>query len=216
MATKSSKQSSKAARASRVSLKTKPLAVALKDGRIRVPEVEAGLFERADISRRLTLVDVAKLLKAAKVKPMGGEGPSTEVYVELSAAVPWVEGRGWIEAGDRLNSWFPTTTVGFYPDRPNQQQGYLSVWLDGLTVGDAYIAEIRVGGFSVNPQHPGTYNISASDADHVSIIQNGANQTLSVLMLSVADNRALITVETEGLGGWTFHDVLVSHLGPLN
>ena len=57
--------------------------------------------------------------------------------------------------------------------------------MDGLTEGDAYVAEIRVGGWSVNPQSPGTFHIGASDASHADIHQTGASQTLSEFIPSV-------------------------------
>ena len=130
--------------------------------------------------------------------------------------MPWVEGRGWLEAAGTLQSWFSTTTISFIPDKPSQEQGILYIWMDGLTEGDAYVAEIRVGGWSINPQSPGTFNIGASDASHADIHQAGASQTLSVFIPSVGGSLSLITIDTKGLGGWLLDDVLVKHLGSLS
>ena len=85
--------------------------------------------------------------------------------------------------------------------------------MDGLTEGDAYVAQIRVGGWPANPQVAGTFHIGASDASHADILQSGASQTLSVFMPSVSGSLSLITIKTKGLGGWYFDDVVVSHVG---
>ena len=122
------------------------------------PTAKPGLFHRTEVGKRLTATDISRLIRKAGMKTMGGSGGDFETHVELSSAVPWVEGRGWLEAAGTLQSWFPTTTIGFIPDKPSQQQGVLSVWLDGLTEGDAYIAEIRVGGWSINPSVTGHFS----------------------------------------------------------
>ena len=87
--------------------------------------------------------------------------------------------------------------------------------MDGLTEGDAYVAEIRVGGWSVNPQSPGTFHIGARDASHADIHQTGASQTLSVFIPSVGGSLSLITIETQGLG-LAARRVRVLHLGMLS
>jgi len=185
----------------------------LSDELVARPAVSRGLFSRAEISRRLTNTEVLNLMR--KVQPMGngGSGTGLETHVELSPAVPWVDGRGWLDAAGSLQSWFATTTIGFYPDAPNQEQGILYIYMDGLTAGDAYVAQIRVGGWRANPQVPGTFHIGASDAAHADILQSGASQTLSVFIPSVADTLSLITIQTKGLGGWYFDDVTVTHVG---
>ena len=123
----------------------------------------------------------------------GGGGGTSETHVELSSAVPWVEGRGWLEAAGALQY----------------------IWMDGLTEGDAYVAEIRVGGWSINQQSPGTFHIGASDASHADIHQTGASQTLAVFIPAVEGSLSLITIETQGLGGWLLDDVRVLHLGKI-
>jgi hypothetical protein len=150
------------------------------------------------------------------MKPMGGGGGGdAEVHVELSSAVPWVDGRGWLEAAGALQNWFATTTIGFYPQNFEEEEGILSIWMDGLTEGDAYIVEIRVGGWSVNPQNPGTFHIAASDATAADIHQSGASQTLGVVMPAVGGTMSLINVSTKRIAGWYFDDVRVLHVGQL-
>ena len=103
---------------------------------------------------------------------------------------------------EHCQSWFPSTTIGFIPDNPSQEQGILYIWIKtSLTEGDAYVAEIRVGGWSVNSQSPGTFHIGASDASHADIHHSGPSQTLSVFIPSVGGSLSLITIETKGLGG---------------
>jgi len=200
----------------RSKLRQNPVRVEKRPELLERPTASSGLFSRAEVGKRLTATDISKLIRKAGMKPMGGGGGGdAETHVELSSAVPWVEGRGWLEAAGTLQSWFPTTTIGFIPDKPSQQQGILSIWMDGLTEGDAYVAEIRVGGYSINSQAPGTYHIGASDASHVDIQQSGASQTLSVFIPAVEGTLSLINVETKGLGGWLLDDVRVLHIGKL-
>jgi hypothetical protein len=199
----------------RRTLRPKLLRVDLREELIARPAVSPGLYRRPEVAKRLTKAEIGQVVQRAGVKPMGGGG-GIETHVELSPAVPWVDGRGWLEAAGTLQSWFATTTIGFYPDKPNREQGILYIWMDGLTEGDAYVAEIRVGGWSANPQVPGTYNIGASDAAHADVHHTGASQTLSVFIPGVSDTMSLITIETKGLGGWLLDDVLVSHLGTLS
>lgn len=199
----------------RRTLRPKRLRVDLREEPIARPAVSPGLYRRPEVAKRLTKAEIGKLVKKAGMKPMGGSGGQSETHVELSPAVPWVDGRGWLEAAGTLQSWFATTTIGFYPDQPNQEQGILSIWLDGLTEGHAYVAEIRVGGWPANPQVPGTYNIGASDAAHADVHHSGASQTLSVFIPAASGTMSLINIETKGLGGWLLDDVLVSHLGAL-
>lgn len=213
---KASRRRFRAIEVERRTLRPKRLRVELRDEPIARPAVSSGLYRRPEIAKRLTRVEIGQLVKAAGMQPMGGGGGGGDTHVELSPAIPWVDGRGWLEAAGTLQSWFPTTTIGFYPDKPNQEQGILYIWMDGLTPGDAYVAQIRVGGWSANLQVPGTYNIGASDAAHADVHHTGASQTLSVFIPAVQDAMSLITVETKGLGGWLLDDVLISHLGQLS
>lgn len=200
----------------RSKLSQKPVRIQMRAERLERPTSSSRLFSRAEVAKRLTATDITRLIKKAGLKPMGGGGGgNVETHVELSSAVPWVEGLGWLEAAGTLQSWYPTTTIGFIPDKPSQEQGILSIWIDGLTEGHAYLAEIRVGGYSINSQSPGVYHIGASDAAHVDIQQSGASQTLSVLIPAVGGSLSLINVETRGLGGWLMDDVRVLHLGTL-
>ena len=200
----------------RTKLSQSPMRVELRSQLLERPKAPRGLFTRGDVGKRVTVTEVSRLIRKAGMKPLGGTGGDFETHVELSSAVPWVEGRGWLEAAGTLQSWFPTTTIGFIPDKPSQEQGILSVWMDGLTEGDAYLAEIRVGGWSINPQSPGVFHIGASDAAHGDINHAGASQTLLVLIPAVGGALSLINVETRGLGGWLLDDVRVLHLGKLN
>ena len=211
---KPSRRKKRPAVVERRSLRPKRLRVELRDEPIARPSITPGLYRRPEIAKRLTRAELRRVVLQGGMKPMGGGGQG-DLHVELSPAVPWVEGRGWLEAAGTLQSWFATTTIGFYPDKPNQEQGILYIWLDGLTPGDAYVAQIRVGGWSANPQVSGTYNIGASDAAHADVHHSGASQTLSVFIPAVDASMSLITIETKGLGGWLLDDVLVTHLGPL-
>jgi hypothetical protein len=209
---KSSKTSTQTTQVERRKLRQNVVRIDLSDELVARPGVSPGLFSRADISRRLTTTEVLTLMRRSGFEPTGG-GSDFQAHVELSPAVPWVDGRGWLDAAGTLQSWFATTTIGFIPDAPNQEQGILYIWMDGLTEGDAYVAQIRVGGWPANPQVAGTFNIGASDASHADILQSGASQTLSVFIPSVAGSLSLITIRTKGLGGWYFDDVVVSHVG---
>lgn len=199
----------------RRTLKAKPVRVSLRSEPIARPAVRPGLIRRPEIAKRLTKAEVIGIVRQHGYTPMGGGGGGTNIYVELSPAMPWVDGRGWLEAAGTLQSYFATESIGFIPDKPNQEQGVLSVWLDGLIEGDAYVAEIRVGGYPASQQVPGTYNIGASDAAHADVHHTGVSQTLSVFMPGVQGGLSLINIETTGLGGWLFDDVLVTHLGTL-
>jgi hypothetical protein len=211
---KSSSNNSQTARVERRKLRQNIVRLDLSDELVSRPAVSAGLFSRFDVSRRLTITEVSTLVRKSGFELKGGGG-DLETHVELSPAVPWVGGRGWLEAAGSLQSWFATTTIGFYPDAPNQEQGILYIWMDGLTEGDAYVAQIRVGGWPANPQIPGTFHIGASDAAHADVLQSGASQTLSVFIPSVAGPLSLITIRTRGLGGWLFDDVTILHAGNL-
>lgn len=213
----SSKPPRKQTLVKRDKLRQNPVRIEVRAEVLERPTSSSRLFSRAEVGKRLTATDITKLIRKAGLKPLGGGGGGdAETHVELSSAVPWVEGRGWLEAAGTLQSWFATTTIGFIPDKPSQEQGILSIWMDGLIEGDAYVAEIRVGGYSINPQAPGTYNIGASDASHADIHQSGASQTLSVFIPAVGGTMSLINVRTQGLGGWLLDDVRVLHLGKLS
>lgn len=213
----SSKPPRKQTLVERDKLRQNPVRIEVQAELLERPTSSSRLFSRAEVGKRLTATDITKLIRKAGLKPLGGGGGGdAETHVELSSAVPWVEGRGWLEAAGTLQSWFATTTIGFIPDKPSQEQGILSIWMDGLIEGDAYVAEIRVGGYSINPQAPGTYNIGASDASHADIQQSGASQTLSVFIPAVGGTLSLINVRTQGLGGWLLDDVRVLHLGKLS
>ena len=213
----SSKPPRKQTLVERDKLRQNPVRIEVQAELLERPTSSSRLFSRAEVGKRLTTTDITKLIRKAGLKPLGGGGGGdAETHVELSSAVPWVEGRGWLEAAGTLQSWFATTTIGFIPDKPSQEQGILSIWMDGLIEGDAYVAEIRVGGYSINPQAPGTYNIGASDASHADIQQSGASQTLSVFIPAVGGTLSLINVRTQGLGGWLLDDVRVLHLGKLS
>jgi hypothetical protein len=200
----------------RTKLRQAQIAIEVRPERLERPTT-SGLFIRPDVSKRLTATDISKLIRKAGMKPMGGGGGGgdAEVHVELSAAVPWVDGRGWLEAAGALQNWFATTTIGFYPENFQDEEGILSIWMDGLTEGDAYVVEIRVGGWSANPQNPGTFHIGASDAATADIQQSGANQTLSVILPAVGGPMSLINVSTKRIAGWYLDDVRVLHIGKL-
>lgn len=198
----------------RRTLRPKRVRVEMQAELLDLPRVSPGVFRRADIAPRLSRAALARQLRRFGMQPMGGGGTGT-THVELSPAVPWVDGRGWLEAAGTLQSWFATTTIGFYPDKPAQEQGILSIWLDGLTPGDAYAVQIRVGGWSANAQVPGEFRVGTSDAGHFDVQHSGASQTISVFLPAASGPLSLINIETHGLGGWLFDDALVTHLGPL-
>ena len=175
------------------------------------PAVSSGLVARAEIARRLTKVDIVNFAQKAG-KPL--DGGEIETHVELSAGVPWVVGRGWLNAFF-LRAWASQTVMAFVPNDPGQEEDALEIVLDGLTQGDSYLAQIRVGGLSFDPQLPGTFHIGVSDTAHADILQSGLSQTLSVFLPSVQGPMSLILVKTKGIGAWYFDDVLVSHLGKL-
>jgi len=184
------------------------------DHRIEVPDVERGLLRRVGAAQALSLAQMEQLVNGGGFS-IKDRHLSGETHVELSPAVPYVEDGGWLEAAGMLQSWFPTTTIGFIPSDPSQEQGVLYIWMDGLTPGDAYIAEVRVGGWTASPSIPGTFNIGASDANHMDIQHSGSSQNLGIFMPGVQGDLSLIRIDTKGLGGWLFDDVTVTHLGTL-
>ncbi len=201
-------------RTERKSLSQRRPRIATSDHMIEVPEVERGLLRRAGAAAAFSLDHMEQLVNSGGFS-IKNQHISGETHVELSAAVPYVEGRGWLEAAGMLQSWFPTTNIGFIPTDPSQEQGVLYIWMDGLTPGDAYLVEIRVGGWSASPGIPGTFNIGASDSTHVDIQHSGASQNLGIFMPGVQGELSLIRIDTKGLGGWLFDEVKVTHLGTL-
>src|SRR5690606_18443900 len=102
----------------RRTLRPKKTRVELRPERSERPKVAAGLFRRQDVASRLSRAGLVRLLHRFEMRPKGGGGTGT-THVELSPAVPWVDGRGWLEAAGTLQSWLATTTIGFYPDNPS-------------------------------------------------------------------------------------------------
>ena len=100
---KSSNNTSKATQVERRKLRQNVVRIDLSDELVARPGVSPGLFSRADISRRLTATEVLTLMRKSGFEPTGG-GSDLETHVELSPAVPWLDGRGWLEANDRFYS----------------------------------------------------------------------------------------------------------------
>lgn len=87
----------------RRTLRPKLLRVDLREELIARPAVSPGLYRRPEVAKRLTKAEIGQVIQHAGVKPMGGGG-GIETHVELSPAVPWVDGRGWLEAAGTLQS----------------------------------------------------------------------------------------------------------------
>ena len=207
------KRTVSAAQTERTTLRQNRVEVQLSRELRERPTASSTRSPRVEIGKRLSTPDVAKVIENAGMKSVGGD---VETHVELSAAVPWVKGRGWLEAGDTLTTWDALGAISFSPDEPNHLQGLLKIRLEGLTKGHAYVAEIRVGGASIKPQTSGTFHIFASDASNVDIHHFGGSQTLSVFIPAVEGTLAVIYIETKGLVQWRLDDVRVLHLGKLS
>src|SRR5258705_10205150 len=88
----------------RRTLRPKLLRVDLREELIARPAVSPGLYRRPEVAKRLTKAKIGQVVQRAGVKPMGGGG-GLETHVELSPAVPWVDGSGGLEAAGTLQSY---------------------------------------------------------------------------------------------------------------
>ncbi len=123
----------------------------------------------------------------------------------LSPRHAWIEGRGYLEA---LN------IIAFAPDMPTIQfvdsigpsddARFVDIWLQNLTPGQSYIAQIRV----VAGQG-GEFHVRTSNATHA--IVPGGDRTIPVLLFQVADPLALIKITNIGDAYyWAFVDVTIT------
>src|SRR5690349_13051566 len=81
----------------RTKVRASPVQVQMRSQLLQRPTAaSSGLFSRAEVSKQLTMTDIGKLLKKTGKKPMGGAGGGgggePDVHVELSPAIPWVDG----------------------------------------------------------------------------------------------------------------------------
>lgn len=144
-----------------------------------------------------------------------GEFNATSVlpYLTLSAKIPFVNNKGYINA-IACNSIFPgDPNISFlsYPNE-NEGPGILEIWLTGLVTHQKLTVEIRLSGYSNNPS--AAYEVRSSIASGLyGYFPVTLNSKIDLYFPDVADisGQGLITIEPVDLtGSWTFYDVKVN------
>jgi hypothetical protein len=136
-----------------------------------------------------------------------------EPHVTLSAQVPWVEDRGYLNLINPQSVFADDPNAGFVTPFDGNVEGKLEVWLRGLEAGASYVLQIRVGSYSLDPDEPGLWEVRSSEGSPVYHASTGPDQTIPVFLLEVDGPLALVTLTSTGLGGWVFYDVQVHRLG---
>jgi hypothetical protein len=133
-------------------------------------------------------------------------------HVTLSAQVPWVEGRGYLNLINPQSFFADGPNVGFIAPYDDNVEGKIEVWLLGLEAGGTYFLEIRVGSYPLDPGEPGQWEVRSSEGPAAFLQATGPGQSLPVILHEVSGPMALVTLTSTGLGGWVFYDVEVAEL----
>jgi hypothetical protein len=161
----------------------------------------------------LTVSEIGELVfRAGFNQPQVGES-----HVELTPAVPLVQGRGRIQASGDLSSWDPASNVVFWREASTWMDipvGSMNVWLHGLTAGHAYITQIRVTGLALAPV-PAVFILDATDAYYAEYHTGAGGHNLTLVMSEVSSANARIRISCRGIPAWIFHDAVVTYLGKL-
>ena len=134
-------------------------------------------------------------------------------HVILSAQVPWVEDRGYLNAINPRTVWSDSPNMGFIPPPYGGNiEGRLEVWLLGLTVGASYFLEFRLGAAPAHPDQPAHWEFKSSQGAPSTVTASFPNQNVTLLLHQVDGNMELARLSGSGLSNWIFYDVTVTEL----
>ena len=161
-----------------------------------------------------------KLLSAQEisraVRQLGGSiGTKNHVgghHVSLSAQVPWVDGRGYLNLINPQSFFSDGPNVGFISPTGGNVEGGIEVWLLGLETGGTYFLQFRVSSYSLDPSQPGLWEVRSSEGPAVLHPSTGPDQVVLAVLDEVSGPLALVKLTSTGLGGWVFFDVDVVSL----
>jgi hypothetical protein len=160
---------------------------------------------------RLTTAEIGRLL--VKTGPPLGKMHLGNHHATLSAQVPWVEDRGYLNLINPQSFFADDPNVGFIsPAGTGNVEGKIEVWLLGLEEGASYFLEFGVSSYPSNPNQPGEWELRSSVGAPVYMQASGPGQSIPLVLLEVDGPMQLATLTSQGLGGWVFYDVVISRL----
>jgi hypothetical protein len=159
---------------------------------------------------RLTTAQIGRLL--VQTGPPLAHMHLGNHHATLSAQVPWVEGRGYLNLINPQSFFADDPNVGFIsPVDSGNVEGKIEVWLLGLEEGASYFLEFGVGSYP-NTSQPGQWELRSSVGAPIYMQATGPGQSLPLVLLEVDGPMQLATLTSQGLGGWSFYDVVISRL----
>jgi hypothetical protein len=135
-------------------------------------------------------------------------------HATLSAQVPWVEQRGYLNLVNPQSFFADDPNVGFISPAGSggNVEGVVEVWLLGLEAGASYFLEFVVGSYGSNPSQPGQWKLSSTVGAPIFVQATGPGQSLPLVLLEVDGPMQLAKLTSQGLGGWTFYEVVITLL----
>jgi hypothetical protein len=161
---------------------------------------------------RLTTAEIGRLL--VETGPPIAQMHLSAHHATLSAQVPWVEDRGYLNLVNPQSFFADDPNVGFISPAGGggNVEGVVEVWLLGLETGASYLLEFVVGSYGSNPNQPGQWKLSSSTGAPIYIQATGPGQSLPLVLLDVSGPMQLAKLTSQGLGGWVFYEVVITRL----
>jgi hypothetical protein len=166
----------------------------------------------ADRPARLTKAQIGPLL--VQTGPPIAKMHVGNHHATLSAQVPWVEERGYLNLINPQSFFADDPNVGFISPAGNggNVEGAVEVWLLGLEEGASYFLEFVVSSYSSNPSQPGQWKLSSSAGAQSFMQATGPGQNIPLVLLEVDGPMQLAKLTSQGLGGWVFYEVVITRL----
>ena len=135
-------------------------------------------------------------------------------HATLSAQVPWVEERGYLNLINPQSFFADDPNVGFISPAGSggNVEGAVEVWLLGLEEGASYFLEFVVSSYSSNPESAGA--VEAQQQRRRTELHAGhrTRQNIPLVLLEVDGPMQLAKLTSQGLGGWVFFEVVITRL----
>lgn len=164
----------------------------------------------------LTLADMKKVFDQTDFVKLGSVAPPYAFdvlsnHVLLNPCRPCVDGKGELVAlGARV---FSPLAISYVVETPGKFWGGLEIWLRGLTRNASYLLQIRVGSYPLIWGGSGMFEIGSSEGVFFSQSAAAGNgQVIAVFLPGIDSDIELVTLTSNGLGGWLFYDASVQQL----
>jgi hypothetical protein len=132
-------------------------------------------------------------------------------YITLSARTPWVEGKGNLITMNASYTLPATPEVKFGGlSAAGPETRHVFAWLTDLSPGAAYVLQVRVGAWGIDPIEEPRFVLGGDMASMQEVPAEQGDQTIGAYVPEAEEKLGFVMLWTKGVDLWSFYDLSVS------